>query len=173
MNGSVIKLDLNELTLRGGESYEHTFPLEMAPIVVGGESYHVLVPNGVTVSVDRVAGGFLVGISLVACLYGACERCLREAALEVEAKQQEFVPTRRDGWDESDLSPFIDDMVVDVGALAREATMLSLPNRIVCSPECRGLCQTCGHDLNMGPCDCPGEPLDERWSALEDVRFEE
>jgi uncharacterized protein len=145
----------------------------MAPIILGGQSYEVLIPDGVTVAADRVAGGFIVEVSLRASVYGPCERCLREAVIEVEAKEQEFVPTTKDGWDESDLSPFIEDRVVDFSGLAREAVALALPSQVVCSEECRGLCQVCGQDLNVGPCGCPAVTADERFTALRDIHPEE
>lgn len=173
MDTSAIFVPLKELALRGGDRCERSHRMDMAPILLGGQSYEVLIPDGVTLTVDRIAGGFLVGVSLVAFLYGPCDRCLRESRLEVKAKEQEFVPTTKDGWDESELSPFIEDFVVDVGSLAREATVLALPSQIVCSPECPGLCPVCGDDLNCGPCKCPAGAIDERWMALTDLHLED
>lgn len=173
MDTTAIHLDLKTLALRGGESHEHTFAIEMAPIVLGGERYAVLVPGGVTVKVDRVAGGFLVGVALRASLYGPCDRCLREAVLEVAAEEQEFVPTSKDGWDENDLSPFIEDLVADVGGLAREATVLALPGQVVCTPDCLGLCTVCGKDLNEGPCSCKPDAVDDRLKILRDLKLGE
>ena len=173
MDTSVIHVDLKELALRGGEHFERTFRMEMPPIVLGGQRYEVLIPEGVTLKVNRIAGGYLVEVSLTASLYGPCYRCLREATLKVKAKEQEFVPTAKEGWDEEDLSPFIEDFVVDVSALAREATVLALPTQIVCAAECPGLCPICGHDLNKGPCECPPGGVDERWLALKDIHLEE
>jgi uncharacterized protein len=172
MHTSPIYVDLKDLALRGGDRFERTFNLELAPILLGGQSYEALVPRGVDVVVDRVAGGFLVRVSLTAALYGPCERCLAEAKVEVAAEQQEFVPTTEEEWDESDLSPFIEDMVVDISGLAREATVLAVPSQIICSPECRGLCPVCGQNLNAGPCECPPQMGDERWSALKDMTLE-
>ncbi|HLA80437.1 MAG TPA: DUF177 domain-containing protein [Thermoleophilia bacterium] len=173
MDTSVTRVDLSDLALRGGERWERSFRIEMAPIILGGQSCEVLIPDGVTVAVDRVAGGFLVEVSVRASLCGPCERCLREAAIEVEAKEQEFVPTTKAGWDESELSPFIEDQVVDVSALGREAVVLALPSQVVCAEECRGLCQVCGQDLNVGQCDCPAETAEERWTALRDIHLED
>ena len=173
MDTTVTYVDLKDLALRGGERFTQTFSMEMAPIVLGGQTYQVLIPTGVTLVVDRVAGGFLVKISLFASLYGPCNRCLREAVLKVDARQQEFVPTSNEGWDEADLSAFIEDFVVDVSGLAREATVLALPGQIVCSADCPGLCPVCGHDLHAGPCGCPLGGVDERWLALKDIHLEE
>ena len=85
----------------------------------------MLVPDGVHVAVDRVAGGYLVNVDLDAKVYGPCARCLGEAVLEVHAEQQEFAPTAKDGWEETETSEFIEDLVVDVDGLAREALVLA------------------------------------------------
>ncbi|HEY5529652.1 MAG TPA: DUF177 domain-containing protein [Thermoleophilia bacterium] len=161
-------LDLRDLTLRGGEHFERDYPLEMAPIILGGQRYDVLLPEGVTVTVDRVAGGSLVAVSTDATVYGPCSRCLREVVFKLRAEEQEFVPTSKEGWDVADLSAFVDDMVVDVSGIAQEAVVLGLPTLIVCREECPGLCSVCGKDLNEGPCGCPPLELDHRWAKLKD-----
>jgi uncharacterized protein len=166
-------LSLADLPLRGGERYERVYPLEIEPIVLGGTAYQVLVPGGVDLTVDRVTGGYLVGVALDAKIYGPCARCLDEAVLEVHAQQQEFGPTAKDGWEETEFSEFINDLVLDVDGLAREALILALPARVVCAEECKGLCARCGKDLNKGPCDCGEETIDQRWSRLKDLRLSE
>lgn len=163
---SSLFVNLTELPLRVGDHYERVHPFEPAPIVLGGRRHDVLPADGVTVKVDRVAGGFLVSVALKAAVYGPCVRCLREAIIEVEVEEQEFAPTA--GRDESpnDLSPFIEHLVVDVAGMAREAVVLGLPNRILCSDECRGLCAYCGQDLNTASCGCGSAKADERWAVL-------
>ena len=36
----------------------------------------------------------------------------------------------------------------------RDEILLEHPIRILCKPDCRGLCAFCGTNLNEGPCDC-------------------
>jgi uncharacterized protein len=94
------------------------------------------------------------------------------ALAEVVAEEEEFAPTAKDGWEESELSEFITDMVVDVSGFARESLVLALPAQMVCSAECQGLCARCGQDLNRGDCACGQEDVDERWGPLKDLRLE-
>jgi uncharacterized protein len=165
-------LSLADLALRGGERYERTYSLEFAPILLG-EQYRVLVPDGVDVIVDRVTGGYLVTVDLDARVYGPCARCLGEAVVKVRAQQQEFAPTAKDGWEETEESEFIKDLVVDVDGLAREALVLALPAQVVCKEDCKGLCALCGKDLNKGPCECGEQKSDERWSRLKDLKLDQ
>ncbi len=47
----------------------------------------------------------------------------------------------------------------------REEFTLALPHYVECRPDCKGLCPTCGANLNEGPCGC-AKPEDPRWAAL-------
>jgi uncharacterized protein len=168
-----MSLNLADLALRGGERYERTYRVEIAPIVLGGVGYQVLVPGGAQITVDRVTGGYLVSVALDARIYGPCARCLNEAVLKIRAEEQEFAPTAKDGWEETEGSEFIKDLVVDVDGLVREAVVLALPSQMVCSEGCKGLCCVCGKDLNEGDCGCDGGRVDARWGPLRGLRLEE
>jgi uncharacterized protein len=50
--------------------------------------------------------------------------------------------------------------------LVREAIILSLPLKPLCSEECKGLCPVCGTDLNRTPCHCVIVKTDPRWDKL-------
>ena len=43
--------------------------------------------------------------------------------------------------------------------------VLAMDSKHVCSEDCKGLCATCGADLNEGPCGCKPE-IDPRFAAL-------
>ena len=71
--------------------------------------------------------------------------------------------------DTKELKANVEDMVLDVSGLAREAVVLGLPELVVCTAECKGLCPDCGQDLNRGLCECVPTPGDERWEKLRDL----
>ncbi len=41
---------------------------------------------------------------------------------------------------------------IDLSPLIREQFLLSLPTRLLCHEECRGLCPGCGTNLNHNQC---------------------
>ncbi len=43
---------------------------------------------------------------------------------------------------------------VELEDIVREQVLLALPMRTMCNEECRGLCPTCGSNLNHETCDC-------------------
>lgn len=40
----------------------------------------------------------------------------------------------------------------------RDEVILDHPIRVLCKPECKGLCHQCGANLNDGPCKCQTKP---------------
>lgn len=48
-----------------------------------------------------------------------------------------------------------DALEIDISETLREVALLELPQRSLCRPDCRGLCDRCGKDLNEGSCQCP------------------
>ncbi|MBI4614940.1 MAG: DUF177 domain-containing protein [Planctomycetes bacterium] len=48
--------------------------------------------------------------------------------------------------------------VVDLTSTLRDALVLAVPSRLLCRPDCAGLCPRCGADRNEGPCRCTPSP---------------
>ncbi|UCD95185.1 MAG: DUF177 domain-containing protein [Candidatus Zixiibacteriota bacterium] len=59
--------------------------------------------------------------------------------------------------------------VVEMNELIRQTLILSIPLKPLCSPECRGLCPSCGVNLNEETCTCKTEEIDDRWEGLSDL----
>lgn len=59
---------------------------------------------------------------------------------------------------------------VDVTPDIREDVLLALPAYPVCREECRGLCPTCGKNLNSGSCSCQ-PPGSLRWGSLDGLKL--
>ena len=46
---------------------------------------------------------------------------------------------------------------VSIDSDVRDEIMLDSPIRVLCQKDCRGLCVSCGANLNDGPCECKPE----------------
>jgi len=57
----------------------------------------------------------------------------------------------------------------DIGQRVREAIILELPLKPLCSDSCLGLCPMCGTNLNDSTCDCTPDKTDERWESLREI----
>jgi uncharacterized protein len=61
--------------------------------------------------------------------------------------------------------------IIDLRAAVREHWLLNVPRFVVCREDCKGLCPSCGENLNHAICAC--EPArDSRWNALRGMRHE-
>jgi len=102
-------------------------------------------------------------------LHGPCFRCLADTALELPIHAREYQATNP-GDDEELRSPYVDDDRLDLSSWARDAVALALPDKILCRPDCAGLCPVCGRDLNAEPHSHEEAGSDPRWAALEALR---
>ncbi|MFC1930004.1 DUF177 domain-containing protein [Chloroflexota bacterium] len=60
--------------------------------------------------------------------------------------------------------------VLDLTEATRQYSVLVIPMKPLCREECVGLCPSCGHNLNQGPCDCPSPEIDPRWTKFAEFK---
>ena len=90
--------------------------------------------------------------------------------LEVPVDAREYqAASNPEGVEELRMA-YLDDDNLDLGTWARDAIALELPDKILCRPDCAGLCPVCGKNLNDEPHEHAEETGDTRWSALESLR---
>jgi len=103
-----------------------------------------------------------------------CARCLKLFTYPVNARvnfildQSEAVTS---GQMDDDDYRFISKstLTYDVLSQVREALLVSLPMKLLCSPDCLGLCPQCGINRNIEKCDCKIEKADPRWGKLSEL----
>jgi uncharacterized protein len=161
--------DLRNIRVRSGEEHREAVEVAIAPVELGGERY-VAVPENVPaeLSVTRASTGLVLGLRLSVRLHGPCVRCLTDAVVDESLSLLEYQATRPDS-DEL-TTPYLTDDRLDLSAWARDALILALPDKILCRPDCAGLCPECGRDLNREPHTHEEEAGDPRWAALEGLR---
>ena len=109
------------------------------------------------IRLDSISGGIEVTASVSAPWQGECRRCLRPLDAELHCEVRELYRPRADHEApdaDEDTYPLAGDYL-DLRPLVRDALLLDLPLAPLCQEDCRGLCPTCGADLNEGPCGCP------------------
>lgn len=110
--------------------------------------------------IDAVRAGFTV----TATAHLTCTRCLIEwdEPIAVEAEQYFRTTSDEDGYG------IVDDQI-DLAGPARDELALALPVTPLCRHDCRGLCPTCGTDLNSHPCGGHGDDSDSPFATLKDL----
>ena len=162
--------DLGRLTLRPGEAHRLDSRVTIDDLVLGGQHYR---PAGgethVRVDVSRTTTGFALRLRFETRLEGPCMRCLEDAGQVVEVDSREV---DQPGAGEELRSPYLEGGELDLRAWARDALALDLPDRIICTEDCRGLCAVCGANLNEAPDHAHDSAPDPRWSKLSELRFD-
>jgi uncharacterized protein len=160
---------LRQVRLRSGEQYRDEVEVELEPLAFGGERY-LPVPEKAPAElvISRAATGSVFDLAFEVRLHGPCQRCLGDAVVERRISTREYQATNPDS-DEL-RSPYVVDDRLDLSAWARDALALSLPEQILCRPDCAGLCPVCGKDLNVEPHEHEEETSDPRWQALAELR---
>lgn len=116
-----------------------------------------------TLRLSRTHEGILVQGRLDTAVEGECRRCLSSLDLPLSVNIEElFANAPRSG------AQFVvgEDAILDLTLLVREEVILATPLAPLCKPDCAGLCPQCGHNRNLGPCDCAPDEIDPRFAAL-------
>ena len=162
-------LNLRTIKLRSGEQFRDEREIQLEPLELGGQRY-LPVPQEVPaqLTITRASTGTVFELAFSVRLHGPCYRCLEDAVLDLPISAREYQATNPES-DEM-RTPYLDNDRLDLSAWARDALALELPDKILCKPDCAGLCPVCGKDLNLEPHD-HGEPEpDSRWSALAELK---
>jgi uncharacterized protein len=139
----------------------------------------------------KTASGVVVQGSTEVAVHTACRRCLADVPLQIplsftlnlvsarslaagEAGEGDDEHSERAGSFElttgADEDVF-DGRTIDLDPLVREQVLLALPMHAQCSEDCKGLCGSCGQNLNEGRCACRTDPVDARLAGLKNIKL--
>lgn len=159
--------ELKSVFLNDGETKEVSYQLDMKDTEIDG-----IFPFTSPVSVTAVAQNraSLVTLSL-RCEYDYCRPCDRcmEDVRGTEVRQfthplvQELVDETNDDYIETP------DFTVELDEVVITDILLNLPQKNLCKEDCKGLCPTCGVNLNTGSCACSGKTVDPRLEILKQL----
>lgn len=137
-----------------------------------GEFVFVEPPTISFVAQSSGSGGIQVRGELDARVRLTCRRCLaeHEKSFVVPLEFRLEPGLEPGGEDEGLFALRPDGDVVDLGPIVREELSLAMPEFPECRPDCRGLCPSCGVDLNEATCECSLSEPDPRWEALRKLR---
>lgn len=168
-------LDTRELGRRPGSQLQvsRTVP---APADLGIDVLSVAegAPVEFDLRLEAVLEGVLVTGTAAVVVDGECARCLEEIHDSVEVMLQELF-VYDDGGDsgapdsEDDEVSVLEDDLLDLEPLLRDAVVLALPYQPLCREDCPGLCPECGARLADEPDHAHEAPVDPRWTKLTEL----
>ena len=106
-----------------------------------------------------------------------CSRCLRPFSCPLTLNfEEEYFPTVNiitgvplSLPDEPGCFTIDEHHTLDLTEAIRQYALLAIPMKPICMANCAGLCPNCGQNLNQGPCKCPPQEADPRWSKLREL----
>lgn len=141
-----VSLDLS------GEVFGGCRPVQ-EPVIAGGQ-------------VRNTAGVLVLTGTVRTTLHGVCDRCASEFLREVSFPMRAVLVAGLEKEEDADEWTFLlDDNSADLDEIVKSVFVLSMDSKMLCREGCKGLCPTCGKNLNDGPCDCHPEQ-DPRFAVL-------
>lgn len=131
-----------------------------------GEDCPVKEPVTAKGTVRNTAGVLVLETELRTVLHGVCDRCAAEYVRPVSYPVRAVLTTELENEDEADEWTFLlEDDTADLDEILTTAFVLNMDSKLLCKPDCKGLCFRCGRNLNDGPCSCRPE-TDPRLAVL-------
>jgi len=117
----------------------------------------------------RTRDGLLAEGQLETVLDSECVRCLALFSLPLTLQLDDLTFALSQTASKGSPYRISEHGWIDATLALREQIMLNMPLRVLCRPDCKGLCSHCGQDLNTGTCDCEERTVDPRLEILRDL----
>ena len=109
-------------------------------------------PINVSGAAENHAGVVLLKVCCRFAMQHECDMCLSKFEREY-VKDFEHTLVLKSYTDDDELV-VCEHSELDLDELVIGDILLSLPTKILCREDCKGLCLTCGKNLNEGDCGC-------------------
>lgn len=164
-------LELKDVFTSEGNTQIRQVTLESESFSFGGRNFPVVEKSPVTLTLTNVKKGraAVEGKAELALLMN-CDRCLKdvEYRFSLAFEREVTLSDTGDRPEEGDDS-FLDGYQLDVDALISNEIFLNWPMKVLCAPDCRGICTKCGRNLNDGACGCDTFIPDPRMAVIKDI----
>jgi len=124
------------------------------------------------INLIRTNRGILVIGTLATKITGHCSRCLGIAHMPVTFNiEDEYFPVIDiNSGVHVKVSPddftISENHILDLNEAIRQYIIMATPTKILCKPDCQGICPVCGKEIAAGDCGHRNKPYDHRWDKL-------
>jgi len=144
---------------------------EPDPVVYGYKDFRLAAPLVFCGEVENQGDLLKVQGRVTAQLLLVCDRCGQGFVLPRAADIEEYYSPRQPDIEtlgEQEIHFFSGD-TIDIFPELLAQLYLLLPMKILCHPNCQGLCQNCGRLLTESACTCQEDSIDPRWEKLQEL----
>ncbi len=147
-----MQLELRDIFVSDGSCLPISLSLDLSDTEVSGY-FPLADPVCFDGGVYNRAGAVTLEGTAEFCYTAPCDRCGDECAERGRVELFYTLVVALEGDDEDDYLE-IPDYKLEVDSVVRSDVLLSLPTKHLCTPECKGLCSSCGMNLNHSGCSC-------------------
>lgn len=156
------------------EKEEHIqVPFEMEKFDFQGTSYEFAGKDMVNLTITNLGNKtILIDGSTSVSLFLFCGRCLKKLTYPMDIHFQKEVDLKLTDEERAaslDETNYIIGYNLDVDILIYEEILMGFPMKLLCREDCKGICKTCGTDMNEKSCDCDNTEYDPRMSVIRDI----
>lgn len=142
--------------------------VQLSDIDFLGEMYRFEKPLSIKGHISNTGKSLILRAKCGGTMITRCARCMKDIEVPVEFDIDENLIRAGEDVPDDDATVF-DGTVIDIDDIVSNSFLMNVEGKYLCSESCRGLCNTCGADLNEGECGCHTETVDPRWAALIDI----
>lgn len=160
-------LDLKNVFLNEGVHKLADYELDLSSVAVDGVNP---MPKPVAVRAEAVNTAGVVRLIIKAeFLYSRpCDRCFSPSDKDMKLEFEHNLVLSLSG-DSNDDYIEVPDYTLDLDELVTTDILLEFPLKHLCKDDCKGLCQSCGANLNNGDCNCSKQAVDPRLEVLKQL----
>ena len=164
-------LDVNELAVRKIRIRKSYTP---GTLDFHSGEFRQVEPLEVRATAELVEGQIRIYGNLHTRVELVCARCLDTLVEEISRDFDLYYRSMTSFDPDDELQLRLDDTEIAffegdglfLADVLKEQVLLSLPMKVICQSDCRGLCPTCGANLNHEECRCETHATDPRLAPL-------
>lgn len=134
-----------------------------------GEMYRFDEPVSVKGHVSNTGKSLILKAECTGHVTTNCARCMRDIIVPVCFGVDENLVQDDGNVSADDDVILFEDVKIDIDDIIANNFLMNVEGKYLCKEDCKGLCQTCGADLNEGDCGCCHDTIDPRWASLIDI----
>ena len=158
-------LGLSKIIDCPGSKVDFSTSVDLSDLLYG-TCYPVSEPVLASGTVRNTAGVLVMQGEIRTTIHGVCDRCASDFDQDVEFPIDVVLVRELANEENEDEWVFpLEGDSADLEDIIRTVFVLNMDTKLLCKPDCEGLCCRCGKNLNEGPCTCQKE-IDPRLAAL-------
>ena len=135
------------------------------------KTYSLQDKSKVDIKITNVEKGkILVEGRFLATVRSKCDRCLEDTTFPLKITFcDEISEESIHNLELAEEHPYMKAYQLDTEVLIGNEILINWPTKVLCNYNCKGICNKCGKNLNLGNCDCDTFVPDPRMAVIKDI----